>query len=145
MAAASYRARTGYNCVPASGEVPALQATSVAGGITEPILVAHEPNACCWPAHGARTRGRIRIIENWLTRGHSFLDFSGKANSGSPGGVVATKAGRWGSPSTLTTPRMGSSTSTTDDELRRRRPCRRGVQGAQRSATLRIRTVLASC
>jgi glucose/arabinose dehydrogenase len=77
----------GYNCDPPSGTVPALQATKIVGsGLSQPILVAHEPNGAPDRLFVLERTGTIRIIENGALLAAPFLDFSSKVGVGTQGG-----------------------------------------------------------
>lgn len=70
--------KSGYDCSAAEGEIPALQATLVAEGLEEPMLVTHEPDGAADRLFVVERPGRIRIVEGGTLLEEPFLDITGK-------------------------------------------------------------------
>ncbi len=77
----------GYDCSPATGTVPALQAKSVAAsGITEPIFLTHSPNDAGGRLFVVERAGTIRLIKAGAVVTKPFLDIKSKVIAGTSGG-----------------------------------------------------------
>ena len=75
-----------YDCSAASGTIPALQATSVVTGLSQPIELAHEPGGAANRLFVLERAGVIKIIEDGSALGTPFLDFTDKAVAGMSNG-----------------------------------------------------------
>lgn len=77
----------GFDCTPASGDVPALKATAVVtSGLTEAMHVAYEPGGDAKRLFVLERGGVLRVIQDGALVSTPFLDFSSKAVAGMAGG-----------------------------------------------------------
>jgi glucose/arabinose dehydrogenase len=77
----------GYDCSPASGATPALQAKSIAAtGITEPIYLTHAPNDDAGRLFVVERAGTVRLIKAGSVVAKPFLDIKGKVVAGTANG-----------------------------------------------------------
>ncbi|RYZ01923.1 MAG: hypothetical protein EOO73_33695 [Myxococcales bacterium] len=77
----------GYDCSPASGAVPALQATSIASaGLSEPIYVTHAPNDSTGRLFVVERAGAVRLIKAGSVVTKPFLDIKSKVVAGTANG-----------------------------------------------------------
>ena len=80
---------SGYDCSPATGSVPELQATPVVtDGLGESLYLTHEPNGDPDRLFVLDRAGFIRIIEGGVLLDTPFLDFSSKVGSGGEQGAL---------------------------------------------------------
>lgn len=73
----------GYDCSPATGEVPALKATKVAD-VANPMVLAHEPGGDANRFYVLDGEGKVMLVQDGTVS--TFLDFSSKVYAAlSPG------------------------------------------------------------
>ena len=78
-----------YDCAPASGTIPELQATPVVTeGLDQPLYLTHEPNGEPGRLFVLEREGRVRIIENGVLLQEPFLDFASKVAQGGEQGAL---------------------------------------------------------
>jgi len=77
---------SGYNCAPAEGTAPALQASPVVTGLSQPMLVAFEPNSAANRFFVLEREGAIKVIVDGAALPTLFLDLTDKVVAGAANG-----------------------------------------------------------
>jgi glucose/arabinose dehydrogenase len=77
----------GYDCSPATGTTPALQATAVvSSGLTQPIYLTHAPNDAASRLFVVERAGVVRVVKAGSLVTKPFLDIQAKVVAGAANG-----------------------------------------------------------